>query len=176
VNVEVEVVHSQRPSFGPVMGPRTVQKRNKQNGYKSKMMAPNTETNDDESPIDQQYRPIYMYDEGAGSSHMTTGDIVDRVPRDDQIAALKSIEGDGPVVPDGWFEGYGYGAPLPVVDGVPLTALEAATVIDSTSEGAESSQKLAVDDSLGVVELHRAGAHPTNTSKIKVNERQTEES
>ena len=132
-------------------------------------MTQNT-TNKDESVVDQEYQPIYEYDENAGPSHMTTGEVVDKVPHEDQIEALQSIEGDGFVEPDGWFEGYDYSSTLPVINGVPLTVLEKSTVISNKSEGAESSHKYAVDDSLGVVELHHAGVHPTNTSKIKVNE------
>jgi len=127
----------------------------------------------DESPIDPQYRPVYEYDDDAGPSYTTTGEVIDNVPRDDQIDALKSIEGDGPVEPDGWFEGYN-GPSLPIVNGVPLTVLERATPIDNKHEGVESSHKYAVDPSLGIVELHKAFAHPGNTSKIKVNKRQTE--
>jgi len=137
-------------------------------------MTQTTTNGEDESAIDQQYRPVYEYDEDAGPSYTTTGEVVDNVPLDDQIDALKVIEGDGPVEPDGWFEGYNYGAALPVVNGVPITVLEQATVVNNKSEGVESSQKLAVDDSLGIVELHKAGGHPTNTSKIKVNERSSE--
>jgi len=128
-------------------------------------------TTDDESAIDQEYQPIYEYDENAGPASMTTGTVVTNVPADDQIGALKGIEGAGPVEPDGWFESYAHGTKLPVINGVPLTVLERGTVTDIKREGVESSQKLAVDDSLGIVELHRAGGHPTNTSKIKVNER-----
>jgi len=125
---------------------------------------------DTEHAIDEAYRPVYEYDEDAGPSCLTTGEVVDQVPRDDQIAALHTIAGEGPIEPDGWFEGYNYGTALPVVNGVPLTVLERSTVIDNKSEGVESSHKYSVDDSLGVVELHKAGGHPTNTSKIKVNE------
>jgi len=138
--------------------------------YRCMSMAQQTDVTDDESVIDQQYRPVYEYDEDAGPSYMTTGEVVDTVPRDDQIAALKSIAGDGPVEPDGWFEGYDHGASLPVVNGVPITVLERSTSVSNNSEGVESSHKYAVDDSLGVVELHKAFAHPGNTSKIKVNE------
>ena len=129
--------------------------------------------NGDGSPIDQQYSPVYVFDENAGSAS-SVGETVDQVPREDQIEALKSIEGDGPVEPDGWFGGRSYGVALPVVNGVPLTVLERSKVINNKSVGVESSQELAVDSSLGVVELHRAGGHPTNTSKIKVNESESE--
>ena len=136
-------------------------------------MAQTNANGGDESAIDPQYTPVYEYDEDAGSSLTTTGEVVDRVPRDDQIAALKSIAGEGAVVPDGWFQGYD-GASLPVVDGVPITVLERTTPISATLEGVESSQTYAVDDSLGLVTIQKAFAHPGNTSKIKVNERQTE--
>ncbi|PSQ46036.1 hypothetical protein BRD15_10245 [Halobacteriales archaeon SW_6_65_15] len=126
-------------------------------------------TDADESEIKQQYRPIYEYKPDAGPSYMTTGEVVDMVPRDDQIAALETIAGDGPVEPDGWFEGYNGGS-LPVINGVPITVLEQTAPFKSRSEGAESTLKFAVDDSLGVVELHKAFAHPGNTSKIKVDE------
>jgi hypothetical protein len=123
----------------------------------------------EESAIDPQYQPIYEFDEDAGPAY-TTGEVVDKVPRDDQITALKSIAGDGPVEPDSWFQGYNGGS-LPVLDGVPITTIEHSTLIDSHSEGVETSSRYAVDDSLGPVELLKAFAHPGNTSKIKVNER-----
>jgi len=125
--------------------------------------------------INAQYNPVYEYDENAGPSFAVTGEVVCNVPREPQIDALASIMGEGAVEPDGWFEGYDYNAPLPIVNGVPITALENARVIKNKSEGVERVQKFAVDDSLGVVELHHAGAHPTNVSKIKVNERKGDE-
>jgi hypothetical protein len=137
-------------------------------------MAQDTANGEDGAAIDPQYKPVYEYDEDAGPSFLTTGEVVDQVPRDDQIAALESIAGEGAVVPDGWFQGCDY-ASLPVVNGVPITVLERKTPISSKSEGVESSQKYAVDDSLGVVKVQKAFGHPNNTSKIKVNERQTED-
>jgi len=137
------------------------------------IMSQNTAESEGRKIIDQQYKPIYEYDKEAGPACSRSGEVIDTVPREDQIAALKSIEGDGPVEPDGWFRfiGYNVGA-LPVVNGVPLTVLERSKTISNKSAGVELTQKLAVDESLGVVELHKAAAHPTNTSKIKVNERQ----
>ena len=136
-------------------------------------MAKNKANDEDESAIDPEYQPVYEFDENAGPAY-TTGEVVDKVPRDDQIAALKSIAGDGAVEPDGWFQAYNGGS-LPVLDGVPITAIEHSTLIDSHSEGVETSSRYAVDDSLGPVELHKAFAHPGNSSKIKVSERETED-
>jgi len=129
-------------------------------------MAQNDTASEDD-PIDEQYRPIYEFRKDVGPGHGTT---VDTVPKEGQIEALKNIAGDGPVEPDGWFQGYNGGS-LPVLDGIPITAIEHSTVINSRSEGVETSNRYAVDDSLGPVELHKAFAHPGNTSKIKVNER-----
>ena len=128
-----------------------------------------TNNDEEESVIDQEYQPIYEYDEDAGPSYLTTGEVVDKVPRKDQIEALQSIAGDGPIEPDGWFEGYSYGTALPIINGVPLTVIERSRTVNNKHEGVESSHKYAVDDSLGIVELHKAGVHPSNTSKIKVN-------
>jgi len=130
-------------------------------------MVRSTQTNDDESVIDEKYRPVYEYDESGSTSYVTTGEVVDKVPRADQISALKSVEGEGVVEPDGWFQGYNGGS-LPVLGGVPITVIGHSTVISTRSEGAERSTEYAVDDALGVVEVHKAFAHPDNTSKIKV--------
>jgi hypothetical protein len=128
-------------------------------------MARNTATEDD--PIDDKYRPIYEFRKGVGAGF---GSTVDTVPREDQIEALRSVAGEGPVEPDGWFHGYNGGS-LPVLDGVPITVIEHSTPINSRSEGVETSNSYAVDNSLGPVELHKAFAHPGNTSKIKVREK-----
>lgn len=125
----------------------------------------------DDSEIDDEYQPVYEFDPDAGINY---GEVVDRVPEEAQIEALKTIEGEGPVEPDGWFEGYGGGA-LPVVDGVPITMIEHAKRIGGKREGAESSSRYAVDSDLGVVEIHKAFAHPGNTSKIKVNKPSSED-
>lgn len=114
--------------------------------------------------IADQYRPLYEFDRDAGVGF---GKVVCQVPREPQIEALRSIEGEGPVEPDGWFEGYN-GLSLPVINGVPITALEHSEQVGAKTEGVESSQRFAVDDALGVVELHKAFAHPENTSKVKV--------
>jgi len=127
--------------------------------------------------ISVQYNPVYEYDENAGPSFAVTGEVVCNVPREPQIDALASIMGEGAVEPDGWFEGYDTMADLPVVDGVPITILDdhSTKIGNSRREGTEHATYHAVDDSLGVVEVHHAAAHPTNASKIKVNERQTED-
>jgi hypothetical protein len=123
----------------------------------------------DESAIDPQYHPVYEYDEEA-SPTLPVDEVVDTVPRGDQIDALRSIAGDGPVEPDGWFEGYN-GDSLPVVDGVPITVLEKSTPIDFHSEGVETSVSYVVGGPIGPVEIPKAFAHPENASKINVNER-----
>jgi hypothetical protein len=127
------------------------------------MVVQDTETDD---VIDEEYRPIYEYDEDAGPSYQTTGAVVCKVPREPQIQALKVIQGQGPVEPDGWFEGYNGGS-LPVIDGVPLPILEMSKTVSASSEGAESTLVRAVED-VGHVTIYKAFAHPGNTSKIKV--------
>jgi hypothetical protein len=133
-----------------------------------------TDAPNDDNPVAEQYRPVYEYDDDAGPSYSSVGEVVCNVPREPQVDALAAIAGDGPTVPDGWFQGYDYGAPLPVLDGVPIAILESARNIGGGSEGAESWGRYAVDDSLGPVELHHAGAHPENVSKVLVKERKTE--
>lgn len=118
--------------------------------------------------VDDQYLSVYEYDPDAGPSHSSTGEVVCQVPRQPQIDALASIAGEGAVEPDGWIEGYN--TMLPVLDGVPIAVIEQSNSVGGSREGAESWTRYAVDDALGMVEIHRAGRHPTNVSKIKVNE------
>lgn len=128
-------------------------------------MAQNTATNENEA-VDEQYRPVYEFEQ----QKYGTGKVVSQVPREAQVDALREIAGEGVVEPDSWIEGYNGGS-IPVLNGVPIVLIEQSTPIDGGSEGAESWTRFAVDDSLGPVEIQRAGRHPTNVSKIKVSEK-----
>ena len=114
-----------------------------------------------ESLVDDSHLPMYELDD----SQIVTKTVC-AVQRDPQLAALHSLAGNGPVEPDGWVKGYN-GQSVPVVDGVPITLIESTLPEGATIEGTESVQKYEID-SVGVVEIHHAGRHPTNTSKIKV--------
>lgn len=136
-------------------------------------MAQNTTADDgtaDEQPVDDQYRPIYEFDEDRGAY----GEVVCQIPREPQIEALRSIMGEGAVEPDGWVRGYNEEL-LPVIDGVPLVVFEQTRPKKVSSEGVETAQTYAIDDSLGQVKKYKAFAHPGNTSKIKVSEPTEEE-
>jgi len=114
--------------------------------------------------VDGGYLPMYELDD----SGMVAKTIC-TVPRKPQIEQLNEIAAEGAIEPDGWVRGYN-DQMLPVLNGVPITLIETNAPEDVRREGAESCQEYDLDDSLGIVEIHRAGRHPTNLSKIKVNE------
>lgn len=128
------------------------------------------QSDDDSCPVADEYLPMYEHDPDAGPSYSRAGEVVCKVPRAPQVAALQSIAGQGLVEPDGWVRAYNE-IEVPVIDGVPVLLLSTAKKIRGGSEGVESWGEYVVDTSLGTVEVHRAGRHPTNGSKLKVNEK-----
>lgn len=111
--------------------------------------------------VDGKYTPAYKFDADRGP----LGSIVSTVPLDDQIKALRTIQGDGPVEPDGWIEGRS-SPRVPVLNGVPLTVIDIQNPVTSGKQGVEVTQVYAVRD-IGRVRVYKAFGHPGNVSKIE---------
>lgn len=122
-------------------------------------MAQNDAT--DDALVAEQYQPVYKFDPDDGP----LGSVVSTVSLDDQIEALRTIQGDGPVEPDGWMEDDPES--VPILNGVPITVIATQNPVNAGKQGTERTQVYAVRD-IGRVRVFRAGRHPTNVSKIEV--------
>jgi len=123
-----------------------------------------TMTRRQKEEVDSEYEPMYSYDPDAPLRKRTTTN----VPKRDQIEALQSIDGEGMIEPEGWTRSYNE-VSVPIINGVPILLLGDEKPIKSGREGAEKWTCHAVED-VGHVEVHLAGRHPQNVSKVGVKE------